>query len=151
MFGTKGYFAMSRDGAKDDHLMRAEELLEAIRMFCREHGIAETTFGRRAVNDGKFVGRVRDGARIGLGTLKKVEAFMAESASQLQKPFVIGADQQVDSDATQVAVGNGTDKAKDEVHHFRFFDNRQKYLLFVNTCSEKTVVAKRVGMEMSQL
>ena len=24
---------------------------------------------------------------------------------------------------------------------FRFYDNRQKYLLFVNTCSEKWVVA----------
>ena len=151
LIGIKGYFAMGRDQEKGGRLMRAEELLEAIRTFCREHGMAETTFGRRAVNDGKFVGRVRDGARISPGTLKKVEAFMAKSASQLQKPFVIGSDQQVDSDATQVAVGNGTDKAKEEVHHFRFFDNRQKYLLFVNTCSEKTVVAKRVGMEISQL
>ena len=26
---------------------------------------------------------------------------------------------------------------------FRFYDNRQKYLLFVNTCSEKWVVAQR--------
>src|SRR5256885_12029164 len=32
--------------------------------------------------------------------------------------------------------------------NFRFFDNRQKYLLFVNTCSEKEVVAGRVGLEL---
>ena len=32
--------------------------------------------------------------------------------------------------------------------NFRFFDNRQKYLLFVNTCSEKDVVASRVGLEL---
>jgi hypothetical protein len=34
---------------------------------------------------------------------------------------------------------------------FRFYDNRQKYLLFVTTCSEKWVVADRVGMELSHL
>jgi len=33
-------------------------------------------------------------------------------------------------------------------HPFRFFDNREKYLLFVNTCSEKSVIAGRVGMEL---
>lgn len=35
--------------------------------------------------------------------------------------------------------------------NFRFFDNRQKYLLFVNTCSEKEVIARRVGMELGFL
>src|ERR1700756_3607617 len=34
---------------------------------------------------------------------------------------------------------------------FRFYDNRQKYLLFVNTCSEKWVVAQRVGMELANI
>lgn len=33
-------------------------------------------------------------------------------------------------------------------HSFRFFDNREKYLLFVNTCSEKSLIAERVGMEL---
>ena len=35
--------------------------------------------------------------------------------------------------------------------HFRFFDNRQKYLMFVHTCSEKDVIAKRVGQELDQI
>ena len=35
--------------------------------------------------------------------------------------------------------------------NFRFFDTRQKYLLFVNTCSEKWVVANRVAMELARL
>ena len=35
--------------------------------------------------------------------------------------------------------------------NFRFFDNRQKYLLFVNTCSEKDVVASRVGLELGHI
>jgi hypothetical protein len=35
--------------------------------------------------------------------------------------------------------------------NFRFFDNRQKYLLFVHTCSEKWVVANRVAMELANI
>jgi len=35
--------------------------------------------------------------------------------------------------------------------NFRFFDNRQKYLLFVTTCSEKWVVAHRVGLELANI
>jgi hypothetical protein len=34
---------------------------------------------------------------------------------------------------------------------FRFFDNREKYLLFVTTCGEKQVSAERIGREMAQL
>ena len=35
--------------------------------------------------------------------------------------------------------------------NFRFFDNRQKYLQFVTTCSEKEIISKRVGKEISLL
>jgi hypothetical protein len=34
---------------------------------------------------------------------------------------------------------------------FRFFDNRQKYLLFVNTCNEKRIVANRVALELASI
>ena len=34
---------------------------------------------------------------------------------------------------------------------FRFFDNREKYLMFVTTCSEKAAVAARVGREMNAI
>src|SRR5947209_10728094 len=33
---------------------------------------------------------------------------------------------------------------------FRFYDNRQKYLAFVNTCNEKAVVAARAAQELSR-
>ena len=39
----------------------------------------------------------------------------------------------------------------DEKTPFRFYDNRQKYLAFVNTCNEKAVVAGKVADEISQL
>ena len=34
---------------------------------------------------------------------------------------------------------------------FRFFDNRQKYLLFVTTTTEKREVAERAGLEIAEL
>ena len=36
-------------------------------------------------------------------------------------------------------------------HPFRFFDNREKYLLFVTTTSEKQAIAERVGKELRHL
>jgi hypothetical protein len=34
---------------------------------------------------------------------------------------------------------------------FRFYDNRQKYLAFVNTCNEKAVIAARAAHELAQV
>ena len=34
---------------------------------------------------------------------------------------------------------------------FRFFDNREKYLLFVTTCSEKWAIGQRIGAELPTL
>ena len=42
------------------------------------------------------------------------------------------------------------DFERDE-QNFRFYDNRQKYLMFVNTCSEKWVVAERTARELESL
>jgi len=39
----------------------------------------------------------------------------------------------------------------DDPTEFRFFDNRQKYLLFVNTCSEKWVIGERVSQELKNV
>ena len=54
----------------------ATGLLDSISDFCRRAGMAESTFGRRAVNDGKFVSRLRDGARITPETLERVSVFL---------------------------------------------------------------------------
>src|SRR5213593_1727498 len=65
-------------------VLRMEQVMEArgtllgsISDFCRRTGMAESTFGRRAVNDGKFVARLRDGARVTPETLERVNKFMA--------------------------------------------------------------------------
>src|SRR6195256_6078583 len=56
----------------------SDQILEEIREFCRATQTAESTFGRLAVNDGKLVSRLRDGAKITTGTLDKVRAYLAE-------------------------------------------------------------------------
>ena len=48
-----------------------------------------------------------------------------------------------DTPALQAIPGDGS--------NFRFYDNRQKYLMFVNTCSEKWVIAQRVAEELRTL
>lgn len=35
-----------------------------------------------------------------------------------------------------------------DTHNFRFYDNREKYLLFVTTCSEKSAIAERISLEL---
>src|SRR5476649_2824473 len=42
-------------------------------------------------------------------------------------------------------------ESSDAQQSFRFYDNRQKYLMFVNTCSEKWVVGSRVAQELGNL
>ncbi len=54
--------------------------------------------------------------------------------------------------SSKSAAKSGKAAAKGEkTSNFRFFDNRQKYLLFVNTCSEKWVVADRVTQELANI
>ena len=42
-------------------------------------------------------------------------------------------------------------KKKDTSQPFRFYDNRQKYLAFVNTCNEKSAVAHRAALELAHV
>ncbi len=56
------------------------------------------------------------------------------------------SDQKPEDEAPKQAA-NG----KDGTAAFRFFDNREKYLMFVNTCSEKEEVAAMIGRNMDFL
>jgi hypothetical protein len=132
-------------------VQEAVGLLDSISEFCRRANMAESTFGRRAVNDGKFVARLRDGARITPETLVRVSEFLttlgveAPSAPRELMPLMRVAPMPA---AQQPRRPSGQDAPS---RNFRFFDNRQKYLLFVNTCSEKETIASRVAMELGHL
>ena len=137
--------------------MTAEQLLSEIADYCRRVGMAESTFGRRAVNDGKLVGRLRIGGRVTMETVERVRTFMSEHRSVESRGLV-----RLRSSAGSLASGGGavldqpkiaapTEARHESKTNFRFYDNRQKYLLFVSTCSEKWVVAQRVGMELANI
>lgn len=129
-----------------------EQILQEITEFCRQRGLAESTFGRRAVNDGKLASRLRNGGRITTETLDRIRTFMAtsgEGAPRRRMIFENPTPQMIPS-AGVPAINAGT-APDDPQRNFRFFDNRQKYLLFVNTCSEKWEVAHRVSLELGNI
>ena len=136
--------------------MNAQDLLQEIAEYCRHTGLAESTFGRRAVNDGKLTSRLRHGGRITTETLDRIRAFMHSNQEPGARPAVMPRPQ-ARTDRTPApssrpgAPPSATAASDDPQRNFRFFDNRQKYLLFVNTCSEKWVVANRVALELANV
>lgn len=131
--------------------MESERLIREIVDYCRESGVAESTFGRFAVNDGKFVNRLREGGRITTMTFERVRSFISANPpanGSAARGLRVDRAPATSTAATPVArIGSASHPERD----FRFFDNRQKYLLFVNTCSEKAVVAQRVAMELANI
>ena len=122
------------------------DLLSVIASYCRQASMAESTFGRRAVNDGKFVARLRDGARVTPETLARVAKFLAiEGFTAPANPSELMPLVRVRLPAPSATQNESSTR------NFRFFDNRQKYLLFVNTCGEKHVIARRVGLELANI
>lgn len=59
-------------------------LLSEIEAFIAEAEMAETTFGRRAVNDGKFVARLRERGNITFATAEKVRGFIRAQRGAVQ-------------------------------------------------------------------
>lgn len=144
----------------------ADSLLAEIEAFCRRSGIAESTFGRQAVNDGKLCVRLRNGKDVTLETAAKIREFIVRQALA---PTLNGADRQRRDDNKGTTMsGNSKRKASSSpAKHvkpkaattadgggdrpFRFYDNRQKYLAFVNTTNEKWKVAERATRELALL
>ncbi len=126
--------------------MNAQELLQQIADYCRSTGLAESTFGRRAVNDGKLTARLRNGGRITTETLDRIRGFMEMNRAPAVRAAVLERPREPRHPATQAPSGQ-----RDPQRNFRFFDNRQKYLLFVSTCSEKCVIASRLTLELANV
>jgi hypothetical protein len=137
-----------------------EALIEEIETYCRLHEMAESTFGRVAVNDGKFVGRLRSGSNLTSKTLARVRDFIvnnpgnASSKGNAAVPPVNTPNRQKHKSKKPGRKTGGSpdaDVVGDRKSNFRFYDNRQKYLMFVNTCSEKWAIADRIGVELDQI
>jgi hypothetical protein len=122
-----------------------QALLNEIEDYCQSAGIAESTFGRHAINDGKLCARLRGGKNVTLATAERVKEYIQEhpaNGDAGERP----APAQEPSTAAAAAAGTAS-----STRPFRFYDNRQKYLAFVNTCNEKWVVAERASREFAHV
>ncbi len=61
-----------------------KDLLFEIDSFLQETGMAESTFGRKVINDGKLLARLRNGKGITTNTLEKIHKFILSNSSKLQ-------------------------------------------------------------------
>ena len=147
----------------------AESLLGEIERYCRVSRIAESTFGRQAVNDGKLCARLREGKDVTLDTAERIRTFIESHRPAGAPNGGLGVDTGPSADEGTVmnstSAQKTTSKKKSAARKstaatkadgaadrpFRFYDNRQKYLAFVNTTNEKRKVAERAARELAQL
>ncbi len=120
-------------------------LLEEIEKYCQSAGIAESTFGRHAINDGKLCARLRSGKNVTLATAERVKAYIREHPANGHA----GLEERPTAQSSPTPAGAEATSLSDRP--FRFYDNRQKYLAFVNTCNEKWVVAERASREFNHV
>jgi hypothetical protein len=144
----------------------ADTLLAEIEQFCRRNGLAESTFGRQAVNDGKLCARLRNGKSVTLDTARKIRNYMSDDTRPGTAGRTANGENENTKDNSTMSVktsaGKGASSGKRATRKqdepvsaadrpFRFYDNRQKYLAFVNTCNEKWKVAERAARELAHL
>lgn len=53
------------------------DLIQRIEKHCRDREVSVTTFGRKAVNDGKLIHRLRSGKAITTDTIRKIELALS--------------------------------------------------------------------------
>ena len=139
----------STESAVHDSSDVVESLLRDIENFCQSQKVAETTFGRQAVNDGKLCHRLRSGKGVTLRTVNRIQQFIKEndnSPGDREQPDAVSS--------AEAFSGTGVSDFQSEKKQgrpFRFYDNRQKYLGFVNTTDEKWKVAERASHELSHV
>lgn len=149
----------------------ASSLLRDIELYCQRAGIAESTFGREAVNDGKLCNRLRDGRNVTLETAARIRRYITTFNPDTQggrdsKEIAAPAEDRGHAMTARTASANKKSKKKAaskakkspaaktgtaDDRPFRFYDNRQKYLAFVNTTNEKRKVSERAAKELALL
>jgi hypothetical protein len=150
-----------------DAMTDTGSLIEEIESYCNRQKISKSTFGLRVVNDGKLVNRLRDGKGITLRTINRIQKFLDSqavnntdnykgitmSAAKTAKKTVKKAKPGKTKISKAVAAPAAVDNKKDTKNNtpFRFYDNRQNYLAFINTCNEKSAISQRISKEFQYI
>ena len=126
-------------------------LVKTVRAFCDRHGIAESTFGRHAVNDGKLINRMMAGSWIEDGTAQRVRDFMARG--DRGDVILRGRPKRKKLEARREKMTElvSSESPVRTPGSFAFHEQRQRFHIFANTTSESWVVADRVSLEMADL
>ena len=142
--------ARDRTGGQNGHAQpaksapTAEQILGEIRDYCRE-----TPHGRI---DLRAAGGQRRQAGVAVARRRQDHDRHARQGPRLSRRAPARFDRRGGQPSAGAKPLNGAAAANAVAPPgFRFFDNRQKYLLFVSTCSEKTEVGNRISLELGNL
>ena len=130
---------------------RPDAIVGVIREFCRKHGVAESTFGRLSVNDGKLVSRISSGSRIRPDTARRVADYMMRAergefrlrGRPRRKKDQSAAETMADLISQETSVRTAGS--------FAFHEQRQRFHVFANTTNESWVLADRMAADLFQL
>ena len=128
-----------------------DALLSVIRDFCEKYGVAESTFGRLSVNDGKLVSRIAAGSRIEIETAQRMEGFMA-SADRGDIRLRGRPRRKKDHSAEEMMAELISQETSIRTPgSFAFHEQRQRFHVFANTTNESWVLADRIAEDLTEL
>lgn len=131
--------------------INTDALMEEIRQFCDTFGIAESTFGRHAVNDGKFVSRITQGSWFTSDTAARVQDFMQRARTG---EIVLRGRPRRKKDGSRAEKMEELISRETSVRtagSFAYLEQRQRLHIFSNTTNEHWVLADRAAEDMADI
>lgn len=128
-----------------------EAIVSVIREFCERYGVAESTFGRLAVNDGKLVSRIAAGSRIEVETARRMAEFMDKADRGEIRLRGRPRRKKDQSAAETMAELISQETSIRTPGSFAFHEQRQRFHVFANTTNESWVLADRIAEDLSSL
>ena len=128
-----------------------EALHEVIEAFCNKYEIAGSTFGRLAVNDGKFLGRIASGGRVEPRTAQRVSDFMARADRGEVTLRGRPRRKKSESNAAVMAEMISRETSIRTPGSFAFYEQRHRFHVFANTTNEAWVLADRIAEDLVAL
>ena len=126
-----------------------DAIVVKVKAFCDKYGVAESTFGRLAVNDGKLVSRIAGGSRIEVETARRMSDFMAKVDRGDVRLRGRPRRKKDRSAAETMAALINQETSIRTPGSFAFHEQRHRYHVFANTTNESWVLADRISDELT--